>query len=317
MTTNQFSVLFPSGQRSKPASRSDIQTLAASRRIPDDATVVAVGTTLRIPVADFVSDGWLAGRLVVADEVQSNPLPVSRPKAARSRSRAVVVLASLVLLAGAFGSGWLVARASSPNHREAVAAPDGRPGVNAAAELGAAAAGVVQAAGNVAAVVDEESIRELVRTYLRDNLNSGEWDEVRWESSVPMVNATQWDALWTVRERLLLTPAGDVFSSLRSLNSRQPQNGPLILARLRFRTANGFGQPILSDTVFEIADGVAVPVADELQSMIQRSWAALEAGQHGQVVDVPATPEEQQGLDGQELIWNMIDAGRNPQNGNR
>jgi hypothetical protein len=338
MPQELFFVILPNGRRSRLASRATILDLFASNKLPAAASVGIDGTDFRIPLDQFASDSGdfdtlmtrvlsnattvrrRSSKLPRADLSRfmvddpdvtpaassvANSVPGSVPgivqppqlsasdssvrrtiERGRPAKRSAVVLVAFVLLASGFIAGRASARWSSLNNLARALNP-------ARAFAGNAAA------GNVVAGVDEDSIRDAVRTYLAGNLDSGEWDEVEWHPAVAMTQPAQWDVLWSIRANMIAGSGNDVFASLQGLNRRQPANGPLILARLVFRSTNAFGQQVRSDVAFEFADGIASPIADDLQPLMQRAWTALEAGQHGIAIEVPPTDEEQARLEGQ------------------
>lgn len=109
---------------------------------------------------------------------------------------------------------------------------------------------------------------EKVRKYLRENLNSGKWEEVRWWTGRPMekMSADSESTLISIIESKkellnnpLLKPSdiAKLKSNVRKLESKLRETRSIPTpkgARLKYRTKNAFGGMQLHDQVFFIYD---------------------------------------------------------------
>ncbi len=155
-------------RKSKPVTAERIQQRYADGDISEDATVQRVGTTFRVPIFAFLQDATTPTPIVVQ--------PVTRRRR-RRRIPPVVVLTGMLLIVGA-GVLWL-----SP---ELWQSPKPEP---AAVQGAPAVAPVVPPAAAVSPEL------QLVRDYLRNNLDSGEWEEVQTFPAKP-ITRDGWKGIW-------------------------------------------------------------------------------------------------------------------------
>ena len=96
--------------------------------------------------------------------------------------------------------------------------------------------------GPVVPVPAADSDLEAVRAYLRENTNSGKWEEVRWWPARPEPSGDPDDPRW------------------RDVTWWKPKQEPSMkrVCRLKYREHNGLGS-VLHDKVFDIKNGKAIP----------------------------------------------------------
>ncbi|MFO0976419.1 MAG: hypothetical protein U0996_08475 [Planctomycetaceae bacterium] len=141
-----------------------------------------------------------------------------------------------------------------------------------------------------------------VREYLRENLASKDWEEIRWDA-VTVEKPLQWKVLWQTIDlgRMVPNPDHRPIFALQALQARA--NGrPVRYVKLKLRTVAPFGPSSVQEHLFELKDGKAVPVAFELEETIVGSWDSLIATKEGEELDVAPTADEMQWMENQKSM---------------
>lgn len=303
--SSEFIVRLPSGRKSKPVTRSEIQRQFESGAIPVPASVTCQGKRLSVPVEVFVSDGQLLDHLLsglsdiepaeslpkfsgasvstfrpgedaAAESPLITPKPFKPPVQVRNRSFLLVVVALAAFTGIALVLSW---------HSRSMVAEAAQ-----------------QARAAFVAVVNPDPEQEAVRAYLRENLTAKEWEEIRWDA-LTVGQPMQWDVLWEAVNlaRMVPNPSHRPFFALQTM--QETANGqPIRFQRVKLRTFGQFGPLGVSEFVFQIDGGKAVPTASELDEAFERSWDALTAAANGQKLVIPPTPAEKQWIENQESM---------------
>lgn len=97
-----------------------------------------------------------------------------------------------------------------------------------------------------------------VRSYLKENLNDPNFEEVRW---------------WPAADRYTAKELKEINDEIRQNNPRaignDLQNNYRVI-RVKFRSKNAFGATAIADKVFEIDGGEVSPVDDHVAAILKR-----------------------------------------------
>lgn len=111
-----------------------------------------------------------------------------------------------------------------------------------------------------------------VRAWLEENLDSGQWEEVRWWTMRPQ-QALHQAEIKSVNVHLNAAITKRVADLCKDALAKLERDGPSHAARLKFRTANKVGAIVLRDEMFRVEDGRAIISTPSRDDIIgTRNW---------------------------------------------
>ena len=210
-----------------------------------------VSTTPNLPDSNGKNAPTLPPTLIFSERVTANS-----GKAIRRRTRGLIVpiVLAIATVATVYGTlNW--------EYLLLVASKDGQPPA---------------APQRPAKIAADTGLKQL-RAYLKENTNTGDWEEVRFWPAFSLSTEAHGEVVKAAG--LLLTrntKLNDYYSEAiqLSLLFRADQN--LRFMRLKYRTQSGFGSLVIVDTIFFINGDKVSPLSRSEQQIMQWAWDGLE-----------------------------------------
>ena len=139
---------------------------------------------------------------------------------------------------------------------------------------------------------------DLVREYLKENTNSGTWEEIRWWPGFTMSTQLHRDALGETYNVNFFREGREGSFALESLDLIDicKKDPTLRFARMKYRTNNHFGHPSVTDHIFVVQDNEIRTLTTNQTLLVMLAWESLEAAEAG-VIKPPDVPLEKRAND--------------------
>ena len=152
-----------------------------------------------------------------------------------------------------------------------------------------------QVAANAPIAANARDPHIVLSEFLKENTNTGEWEEVRYWPPVSISTASHSNALLTAGLSISQRHGNDAYADALKLNLNAKGHPAIQFLRLKYRTQNEFGNQHLMDEVF-VLQGDQISLMDVMEETImQWAWEDLQVAEAGGIV--PDAPEPFAGRD--------------------
>lgn len=139
--------------------------------------------------------------------------------------------------------------------------------------------------------VANDDALELVRQYLKENTNSGEWEEIRWLPGFTMSTKLHIDVLGETYNVNAFRQGGFALDSL-SLIDICRADPTLRFVRMKYRTNNEFGNPAVKDDIYVVQNMEVRTLRPNQLLLMHLAWESLEAAEAGIALRPEIPPEK-------------------------
>jgi hypothetical protein len=144
-----------------------------------------------------------------------------------------------------------------------------------------------QVAANAPIAANARDPHEVLSAFIKENTNTGEWEEVRYWPPVSISTASHSNALLTAGLAISQRHGNDAYADALKLNLNAKGNPAIQFLRLKYRTQNEFGNQHLMDEVF-VLQGDQISLMDVIEETImQWAWEDLQIAEAGGIVAEP------------------------------
>jgi hypothetical protein len=146
-----------------------------------------------------------------------------------------------------------------------------------------------QAAVNAPVAANARDPHDVLSEFLKENTNTGEWEEVKYWPPFSISSASHSNAILTAGLSISQKNGGDAYPDALKLDRTTRADQTLQFMRLKYRTLNEFGNRQIMDEVFILrGDQISQPSHSEEQ-ILQWAWEDLQLAEVG--VILPDAPE--------------------------